>query len=84
MKLNPSYYADRGLRCPQCNVPVETVEVILGWKLDWLLGHVVKYTSRAGLKPGEPKTEALHKALWFLQRAIYEVDSLIPPEERDG
>ena len=68
--LDPDYYRRRGLRCAGCGSEVETFNVITGWGLDWALGHVVKYVSRAGLKAGAPAASDLRKARWFLDRAI--------------
>ena len=67
---DPSYYAARGLCCPACHQAVETVEVIEGWDLNWCLGHVIKYVSRAGFKPASPRLADLEKARWFLTREI--------------
>lgn len=47
----------------------ETIKVIEAWNLDFHLGNVVKYISRAGRKNPE-RIEDLRKALWYLQRAI--------------
>jgi len=38
--------------------------------LDFNLGNVVKYVSRAGKKDKETKLQDLEKALWYLQRSI--------------
>lgn len=38
--------------------------------LDFALGNVVKYVSRAGTKPGESKLRDLKKAQWYLTRVI--------------
>jgi hypothetical protein len=48
--------------------PYETIKVIEAWQLNFNLGNVIKYISRAGKKGS--KTEDLQKALWYLQREI--------------
>jgi hypothetical protein len=48
--------------------PYETIKVIEAWQLNFHLGNVVKYISRAG-KKGD-KIEDLRKAMWYLQREI--------------
>lgn len=46
----------------------EPIEVINDWKLDFDLGNVVKYISRAGRK--DSKLKDLKKALFYLHHAI--------------
>ena len=46
----------------------ETIDVIEDWKLNFHLGNVVKYISRAGRK-GD-RLEDLNKAAWYLARYI--------------
>jgi len=47
----------------------EAIKVIEAWDLDFCLGNVVKYLSRAG-KKSDKKVEDLEKALWYLNREI--------------
>ena len=56
----PSHYCDGRL--------FEPIEVINDWQLDFDLGNVVKYISRAGRK--DDKIEDLKKALFYLNHAI--------------
>lgn len=56
---SPSHYTAGG---------IETIDAIEAWGLDFHLGNVVKYVSRAG-KKGDA-AEDLQKAAWYLQRAI--------------
>ena len=49
--------------------PYEAIKVIEAWGLDFHLGNVVKYVSRAG-KKGAAKQD-LEKAKWYLERAIH-------------
>lgn len=51
----PAHYANR---------KYEPINVISSWKLDFLLGNVVKYISRLGLKD-DPKQD-INKALFYL------------------
>lgn len=49
----------------------ETVKVIEAWGLNFNLGNVVKYVSRAGKKGGqETYFQDLMKAAWYLNREI--------------
>lgn len=49
----------------------EPIKVIEAWKLDYHLGNVTKYISRAGIKNPEKEIEDLEKARWYLDRKIY-------------
>lgn len=48
----------------------EAIKVIESWGLDFCLGNVLKYISRAGKKETEPCVDDLRKALWYLNRKI--------------
>jgi hypothetical protein len=48
----------------------EVIKVLEAWSLDFHLGNVVKYVSRAGKKNKTKELEDLEKALWYLQRRI--------------
>lgn len=48
----------------------EPWDVIKDWGLDFDLGSVVKYVSRAGKKPDNSKEQDLRKAMEFLKHAI--------------
>lgn len=58
-EINPAHYK---------RFPVEVIQITE--HLDFLLGNVVKYVSRAGHKPDQPKLRDLEKARWYLDRAI--------------
>ena len=60
---HPSHYTDGG---------IETIDFIEAKKLNYRLGNVVKYVSRAGKKDPETRVEDLKKALWYLKREIGE------------
>ena len=48
----------------------EAIKIIEAWELNFSLGNVVKYISRAGKKSPENTVEDLRKALWYLERHI--------------
>lgn len=50
------------------NNPYEAIKVIEAWDLNFNLGNVIKYISRAGKK--NSTVEDLEKASWYLNRAI--------------
>lgn len=57
----PAHYTSSG---------IETIDAIEAWDLDYRLGNVVKYVSRAGKKDPAKTVEDLRKARWYLDRAI--------------
>lgn len=61
--INPSYYQNG----------IETIEAIEAWGLGFCLGNAVKYISRAGKKDPTKTVEDLNKAIWYIQRRIYEL-----------
>lgn len=60
---HPEYYGGE-------NNPYEAIKVIDAWELDFCLGNVVKYISRAGKKDPNTRKEDLTKALFYLQHEI--------------
>ena len=50
----------------------EAIKVIEAWNLDFALGNVIKYISRAGKKGS--KLEDLKKAQWYMNRAIEQAE----------
>lgn len=66
---HPSHYTDGG---------IEVIDFILAKKLDFLLGQVCKYISRAGKKDPTKELEDLKKAQFYLNRKIEML------EEADG
>jgi len=54
--------------------PYEAIKVIEAWELDFCLGNVIKYISRAGKKGEWKHREDLEKAAWYLNRAIQNID----------
>lgn len=59
--------------------PVEVINITE--QLDFNRGNVVKYTTRAGFKPGEDEMKDLLKAQWYLNRAI---EKLTKERENNG
>lgn len=60
---HPSHYG--GL-----NAKHEAISVIEEWNLNFHLGNVIKYVSRAGRKPDQSVIDDLKKAKWYLERQI--------------
>lgn len=58
------------------NLNPEPIDVIKNWDLNFNLGNVVKYVSRAGKKEGESALDDLGKAIYYLQK---EIDSYEKP-----
>jgi hypothetical protein len=58
---HPSHYKAGG---------IETIDFIESKKLDYHLGNVVKYISRAGKKDPAKEIQDLEKAAWYLARKI--------------
>ena len=56
------------------NNPYEAIKVIEAWELDFHLGNVVKYISRAGKKDKAKTLEDLKKAEWYLSRKILKIE----------
>lgn len=52
--------------------PYEAIKVIEAWDLNFSLGNVLKYMSRAGKKSDNP-LEDLRKAAWYLNREIQRI-----------
>ena len=58
---HPSHYCDGG---------IETLDFIIAKKMDFFLGQVCKYISRAGKKDPGKELEDLQKAQFYLNRKI--------------
>ena len=54
--------------------PTEAIKVIESWNLNFHLGNVVKYISRAGKKDPSTSIEDLKKAQWYLNRYIEQIE----------
>ena len=53
------------------NKGIETIDYIESWEMNFNIGNVIKYTTRAGYK--DNKLEDLQKAKWYLEREIEKV-----------
>lgn len=53
--------------------PYEAIKVIEAWDLNFSLGNVLKYMSRAG-KKSDNLLEDLRKAAWYLNREIQRIE----------
>jgi hypothetical protein len=53
--------------------PYEAIKVIEAWDLNFHLGNVIKYVSRAGKKNKET-VEDLKKARWYIDRHIQNLE----------
>lgn len=68
----PSHYADS---------KIEVIDYIEDKKLGFCLGNAIKYISRAGKKKDngrgmiEKEIEDLQKAIWYINRRIYELEA---------
>lgn len=69
----PAHYADS---------KIEVIDYIEDKKLGFCLGNAVKYISRAGKKKDsgrniiDKEIEDLQKAIWYINRRIYELQDL--------
>ena len=55
------------------NQPIQPIEIIEMYGLDFARGNALKYLLRAGSKHGEEKSDDLLKAIWYL---VYELDGV--------
>ena len=58
---HPDYYSSGG---------IEAIDFIDAHRLNFNLGNVVKYITRAGCKDSEDELTDLRKALWYLSHEI--------------
>ena len=63
---HPEYYINGG---------IEAIDFIEAHSLNFNLGNVIKYITRAGKKDGEDTLTALRKAQWYLQREIHNLEA---------
>ena len=54
---------------------IEVIEYIEDKKLGFCLGNAIKYISRAGKKEKDKEIQDLRKAIWYLERRIYELEN---------
>lgn len=62
---HPSYYTEGG---------IETLDFIEAKHLDFCLANAVKYITRAGKKSKETEVQDLQKAVFYINRRIYEIE----------
>lgn len=60
--------------------PIEVIDAIEAWGLDFNLGNAVKYIARAGHKDSATAVGDLEKARWYLTR---ELDRFIADKRKD-
>ena len=53
------------------NKGIETIDYIESWNMDFNIGNIIKYVTRAGHK--DNKLEDLEKAKWYLEREIQNI-----------
>lgn len=58
---------------------LECIDVVENF--DFVLGNVIKYAWRAGLKPGASRLDDLRKMLWYAQRAVAREERKVAPHE---
>lgn len=54
---------------------IEVIEYIEDKNLGFCLGNAIKYISRAGKKEKDKEIQDLHKAMWYIERRIYELEN---------
>ena len=54
---------------------IEVIEYIEDKKLGFCLGNAIKYISRAGKKEKDKEITDLRKAMWYIERRIYELEN---------
>ncbi len=56
------------------NQPIQPIEIIDAYGLDFKRGNALKYLLRAGSKLGEEKTDDLQKAIWYLVCELHGIE----------
>ena len=54
--------------------PIQPIEIIDAYGLDFKRGNALKYLLRAGSKLGEEKTDDLQKAIWYLVCELHSIE----------
>ena len=54
---------------------IEVIEYIEDKNLGFCLGNAIKYISRAGKKEKNKEIQDLRKAMWYIERRIYELEN---------
>ena len=53
--------------------PIQPIEIIDAYGLDFKRGNALKYLLRAGSKLGEEKSDDLQKAIWYLVCELHSI-----------
>lgn len=82
---NPKHYDIEPISCPNCKekIHLQTWDIIALLKLDYFLGNVLKYFSRAGKKPNVELLEDYKKARQYLNKEIELLEDKIDDEIDD-
>ena len=54
--------------------PIQPIEIIDVYGLDFKRGNALKYLLRAGSKLGEEKSDDLQKAIWYLVCELHSIE----------
>jgi hypothetical protein len=54
--------------------PIQPIEIIDAYGLDFKRGNALKYLLRAGSKLGEEKSDDLQKAIWYLVCELHSIE----------
>lgn len=54
--------------------PIQPIEIIDAYGLDFKRGNALKYLLRAGSKLGEEKTDDLLKAIWYIVCELHGIE----------
>lgn len=54
--------------------PIQPIEIIDAYGLDFKRGNALKYLLRAGSKLGEEKNDDLQKAIWYLVCELHSIE----------
>lgn len=54
--------------------PIQPIEIIDAYGLDFKRGNALKYLLRAGSKLGEEKFDDLQKAIWYLVCELHSIE----------
>ena len=54
--------------------PIQPIEIIDAYGLDFKRGNALKYLLRAGSKLGEEKTDDLKKAIWYIVCELHGIE----------
>lgn len=80
-EVNKQTYDDVNNPYHYTNSKIEVIDYIEDKKLGFCLGNAIKYISRAGKKYSNGKTveekevEDLKKAIWYINRRIFEIEN---------